>query len=470
MKKNTKYKIHSSIVIVGVLAVIIAFNVLVSVLIEKFPIKIDLTSQKLYEISDVTRDFLKSYTKPTDIFILAGENAEDPQIKNIVEKYRQENSNITVQNIDIQANPTFGQKYVTGNTPLTANYVIIDGGERFKTYKLTDLYDTTTNAYGQTGVQGINVEQKLTSGLQYVSSESNQKAYFLTGHNETELVGAKQTLTDANFEVAELNLLTEDIPADCSLLVVGNPSVDFTTAELQKIDGYMSKGGDAQFFFYMKVQDLSNLYSYIKEWGIQVDRNIIIEEGAKNTVSIGELPLGLAEYETNDITEPLIKSNRSVAYMPFSKYILPLFETNNGIEVKKILSTSSDSYITDNMSSPDKTPESKSGSMPIAALATRFGNSPDEKASIFVSGTPLLMEQDKQLLEGFGMANSGLYLNVTNSVLGETDNLSIPSKSLVADKIIMTATDQSAVQLIVIVIPILALVLGIIIWSRRRHL
>jgi ABC-2 type transport system permease protein len=97
MKKNFKHGLTSCALLVGILAVIVLINVFVTVLVGKFPLKIDLTSTKLYEISDTTYNYLKTYDKPTTIYILASETDEDKTIKNILEKYSQANSNIKLK-------------------------------------------------------------------------------------------------------------------------------------------------------------------------------------------------------------------------------------------------------------------------------------------------------------------------------------------------------------------------------------
>ena len=48
--------------------------------------------------------------------------------------------NINVTNINMTSNPTFGKKYITDGKSLQSNSVIVDGGDKFKTYTMTELY------------------------------------------------------------------------------------------------------------------------------------------------------------------------------------------------------------------------------------------------------------------------------------------------------------------------------------------
>ena len=73
MNNVKKYKFVSSVAIAIAVVLVIVVNVFVSVLNNKLPLKIDLTSNKMYELSYKTKEYLKNYDTPVDIYILAGE-------------------------------------------------------------------------------------------------------------------------------------------------------------------------------------------------------------------------------------------------------------------------------------------------------------------------------------------------------------------------------------------------------------
>ena len=91
---NKKYKISSSVMLVIVIAIVIAVNAFVTALTKKFPIKLDMTPNQIFSISDSTKEYLKNYKTPTDIYILASETNEDSWVKSVLDKYAAENSNI----------------------------------------------------------------------------------------------------------------------------------------------------------------------------------------------------------------------------------------------------------------------------------------------------------------------------------------------------------------------------------------
>mgnify|MGYP003596590197 CR=1 FL=1 len=50
----------------------------------------------MYELSDKTKEYLKNYDTPVDIYILAGESEQDGNIRTVLDKYAAANKNINV--------------------------------------------------------------------------------------------------------------------------------------------------------------------------------------------------------------------------------------------------------------------------------------------------------------------------------------------------------------------------------------
>lgn len=467
--RKWKYALNSTIVLVGVLAVIVLLNVLVSVFVAKFPLKIDLTSKQIYEVSDKTYEFLKTYDTPTTIYILSSEAEQDENVRAVLDKYAVANSNIKIKNIDPTQNPTFGKKYMTGKDGLTTHSVIVDAGDRFKVYKNSEMYNVDSQSNQATSLK---VEQKITAGLKFVSSDEDFKAYFVKGHGEADLIGAKAKLESENFEVADINLASEDIPQDAKMLIVAGPTADFTKAELAKLDEFFDNAGKAQFLFDTFPTEMPNLYSYIKGWGIEVTEEYAVENNRSNIAIIGQAPLVISDFVEDELTNNLIADQRMLAYYPYAKIIKPLFEANNGIEVRPILKTSESTYSKPSTAEDlAKTDSDTLNSYTIAAVATKQGDSPQQDAMIFVSGTTMLLDMDMQITTAYNFANYDLYMNVINFLQGSKDDYTIESRSLLSDKLAVPALDSIIIlAVIVVIIPLAILVTGIVIWARRRNL
>lgn len=469
MNNLNKHKISFSLTIFAAVAIIVLVNVFVTMLTGKLPIKIDMTQESIYSISDKTAEFLKTYDVPTDIYILASEAEQDDTVRAILDKYAERNSNIKITNINMASNPTFGQKYVTDGKSLTANSVIIDAGERFKMYSLLDLYGVDT----QTGsVRSINVENKVTSALKYVSSDKKLKAYFIKGHNEVDLsTGAKAVLEDENYETADLNLITEEIPEDASLIISASPASDYSTAETAKLEAYLAGGGNAHFYFDVKNTGLTNLYEYLKSWGIAVNDDAVVETNiSENAIALGNANMYLIvpEIKENELTKSIIENKRTIAYFPYSKSITPLFETNSDTTVVPLLASTDKAYTTTNFEDKKQTDTDETGEFTVAAMSanSKYGS------VIYVSGNTMLLSIPKeQVTNSFGFANYDYFMNINNLMQGSTDSFEVGEKQLTGSTVTMAPVMKLILGFIfIILIPLGILAAGIAVWVKRRHL
>ena len=450
MNNVKKYKFVSSVAIAIAVVLVIVVNVFVSVLNNKLPLKIDLTSNKMYELSDKTKEYLKNYDTPVDIYILAGESEQDGNIRTVLDKYAAANKNINVTNINMTSNPTFGKKYVTDGKSLQSNSVIVDGGDKFKTYTMTELYGVNA----QTGqYTSLNVENKITSALKYVSSETQQKAYLIKGHNEIAVDGAKTKLESENFEVGEVNTLTDDIPSDANMLIVAKPTADFSKEEITKLDSYLQKGGNIQVYLDVDSKNLTNLYDYLKSsWGIGVSDNLVIVPNVKS-------------YE---FTDSIIDNQRTLAYFPYSRLITQEFESNGDISVTPVLTSSEKAYTTSNYENVSKVGGEQDGEYPVSELSVDAKHT----SSVYVSGNTMLLTIDETTLtNNYGLANYDYFMNLTNFMIGNEESFTVDEKTLVNNVITLSDLGQKIIfAFVVIIIPITVLIIGLVIWIKRRNL
>lgn len=467
MNNLKKHKISSSVVILVAIVLVAVVNIFVSAVNNKFPLKIDFTSNKMFELSDKTKEYLKNYDTPVDIYILASASDQDERISSVLSQYAALNSNINVVNINMAENPTFGKKYVTDGQSLMANSVIVDSGKRFKVNSMTELYGVNA----QTGqYTSLNVENKITSALKYVSNDKQLKAYIVSGHNELAINGAMDKLTSENYEVSEINTLTSDLPQDASLVVVARPTVDFSKDEITKIDNYLLSGGNIQFYFDVDSKELTNLYTYLKSvWGMGVNDNVVVETDMSQSISLGSsgVTLVVPVVKSSEFTDSILKNKRTIAYFPYSKEISQEFESNGDISVMPLLTSSDSAYTTTN-EIVAKAGGEKEGEFIVGALAQ------DKKhgSSVYVCGNTMLLTRDVSVLTNdYGLANYDYFMNLINYTTGNDESLIVDEKALI-NNIISISQSTSAVifVLIVILIPAVILVCGFVIWIKRRNL
>ena len=425
MNNVKKYKFVSSVAIAIAVVLVIVVNVFVSVLNNKLPLKIDLTSNKMYELSDKTKEYLKNYDTPVDIYILAGESEQDGNIRTVLDKYAAANKNINVTNINMTSNPTFGKKYVTDGKSLQSNSVIVDGGDKFKTYTMTEIA----------------------------------------------VDGAKTKLESENFEVGEVNTLTDDIPSDANMLIVAKPTADFSKEEITKLDSYLQKGGNIQVYLDVDSKNLTNLYDYLKSsWGIGVSDNLVIETDTSKSVSLSgsSMSLVVPNVKSYEFTDSIIDNQRTLAYFPYSRLITQEFESNGDISVTPVLTSSEKAYTTSNYENVSKVGGEQDGEYPVSELSVDAKHA----SSVYVSGNTMLLTIDETTLtNNYGLANYDYFMNLTNFMIGNEESFTVDEKTLVNNVITLSDLGQKIIfAFVVIIIPITVLIIGLVIWIKRRNL
>jgi hypothetical protein len=129
-------------------------------------------------------------------------------------------------------------------------------------------------------------EKMFTGALLAVTSSKPLNAYFLQGHKEhrldnTEEMDGYQKFADvvkANYIIPHnLSLVgTNEVPADCNLLVVAGPQQTIPDEELQKIDRYLTEGGRLLALFDANsLETITGLEKIVARWGIGIGNKIV---------------------------------------------------------------------------------------------------------------------------------------------------------------------------------------------------
>ena len=99
---------------VGLTAVVVAIVVVVNLIFGQLPEKyrnIDVSSSKIYEITDTSRNFLKDLDTEVKFTVLAVKEEADERIRTFLSKYASLSKNISVEWIDPVLHPSALQDY-----------------------------------------------------------------------------------------------------------------------------------------------------------------------------------------------------------------------------------------------------------------------------------------------------------------------------------------------------------------------
>jgi ABC-2 type transport system permease protein len=472
-KKRTGYKLASAVTVVVFLALIIVLNIVVSVLVEKYPIKIDLTTTKVFEFSEQTKSILDSLEDEIVIYVIGTKSTVDLEVSEILSRYQTANSKVKLEYIDPSTNPTFGKDYVNEGESIQDGSVIVTMGDRYRTYTATDMYSTNSDGY-RTGLQ---VEQKITSAINYVTSNEDFIVYFSSGNGETVPNSFASTLRSENFTVNELDLLTADIPENAKMLVIFSPKRDFSVEEITKLDTFMANGGQLQIYLPPAAgSEFANLKGFLNEWGLDFADDFVVDTGKQNSLTIPNYTsLLIPNLKNHTITNSISSASLRVA-TDYSRSVKTILNDTAGVTTSVLIETSTDSYARTNyLEDSDlftKKDTDVDGPFALAVVSEKIVDTASEKtARIMLFGNDFLMsDSNYTIADLFGFANGNMVLNAANWMQDKKDSIAIKSKSYMTDYITLDAQNASVLAWMSIVIPIIILVVGFVIWLKRRHL
>ncbi len=247
--------------IAAVLALVAMANYLASGYFKRF----EVSANSHLAISPQTQTLLKQLTNQIDVTIFFDQEGNQEiygLTAGLLKQYSYLNPNITVQTVDYTRSPgkatALLSKYKL-TTLKDKNFVAFDCNGKSKVVFGNELYDydLSTVLSGQGNAVRRNSfkgELLFSSAIFTVTFPQQAKAYFVYGHGENDPENVGETSGYAKFASIlkdEMNIEwkklflpgTNDIPADCSLLIVAGPSkARFDEQELAKVENYLKQG------------------------------------------------------------------------------------------------------------------------------------------------------------------------------------------------------------------------------------
>ncbi len=184
---------------------------------------------------------------------------------------------------DILSNPTTVKQYATSFNPITGEtstvsisetsvILVADGYHRVYSNQEFFVFkeDDTSQLWAYNG------ERKLAAGIMRAFLEEIPVACITTNHGEAyydyEFV---YLLDDAGYSVAYIDLLEDEIPENCNLIISYNPHTDLiadditAASETEILDKFLAEDGNSFLvFFDNETPNLPTFESYLAEWGI----------------------------------------------------------------------------------------------------------------------------------------------------------------------------------------------------------
>jgi len=472
--RNLKYGSNSIIMIVAVIVIAILVNILVGMA----DLKLDLTPNKLYSLSDITKNELNNLKQEVEIIglfddeLIGGSNYEEVvELLSLYDKY----PNVTVRYIDPDRNVGITKELDPDGTMDLGqtDFVVrskVNGTEKKKKLEYYDLFKVQTDQYSfQMNIVGSNAEQSFTGAIKYVTSEKTPVVYFTEGHNEINVDSEYQTvkayLERNNYLVKKINLLTVDkIPDDAALVIVASPKHDITIAERDMLEEYAkNSGGNLIFMFDYLANDpdLNQFNSLLEEFNLAVNYDRVKENNEERHIPNDPYTI-LLNVSSNSIIpnkfNTLMKDSRSISILKNEKEY---------ITVTSLMSTSNEAV--GELVSKARGEDLK-GPLDIAVAVEYKGGMKPGKLLV-LGNASFISDSAADQFGNFYNNSIIFFLQSMSWMIGNEDELIIPSKNYEVNQINITQLQSNIVGgILIVVFPVLILGTGLIVYLRRRHL
>ena len=460
-------KFRSGAYVTAVSAIVIVIVIVINMIISQMGFQLDLTSKKLYTLSDDTIDLISNTGENVTIYLLAETGTIDPDFRRIAEEYDKRSDHITFVHKDPILYPKFASQYVDDEISQNSFIVVNDNSGRAKYLDYSQLivsqidYNTMTST-----ITGIDVEGELTSAIQFVTNADLPTIYVVEGHGEKALGGGFNSLMEKmNVEVKDLATLTMNkVPEDCGILFINTPSSDFSVDEISGIKDYMASGGNTILTLDYKSEGFPNYKSLIEYYGIELTNGIVIE--GDSNMHIPNYPHFLVPDVINHSITKQITDNKVFVLSPVSSGLAEAETKRSSLTIEPLLKTSDKAYAKQDIYSETMSKEEGDiqGPFAIGILASDTFDEVTSNMAVFAAETIF----DDSMIDGYG--NGKLLSGTISYMAGEAEVITIPSKSTGPDYIYLT--QQQGIlwgALVVVILPLVILLSGILVSVKRRR-
>lgn len=503
------------------IAVIVLINIIATIIFDKYPITFDLTKNNKYSVSEQSEEYIKGISVPVKIKIFAEEdsfiaiNDYTKQANEVIKKYCRYNDNISVEYIDVDSNPNIVSEYADQNVEAYSMIVETESKDengqpikdengdplkRVRSVSYMDLIDLNDefeteaqNSYGMSGedyliayvggneanafamavqadiVDASTADQAFISAIMAVTDPDPVVVSVLGGRDEyADITYFRKLLLANGYTVNDVNIVSEEIPEDTDLCVIPAPTVDYMPEEIDKVEAFLNNDGQMGknliYIASLSQQQTPNIDEFLEEYYIQVGSGVILENDMEHYLNY--------QYRTisDDISETFAGDTPDDAQIlvEMARPIVLLEDEKGNIGTEAYLSSTANASVID----PQSGSTLENGKQIYAAVTSKVSFNDDGTAdysNIFVLGSDSIVSNQYMSISQY--QNREYILNVTNGLTGkQSTGITIEPKVIEGKLFDITADQISLLKKIFIgVIPSLTLIIGFVIWLRRKH-
>ncbi|MBO4326664.1 MAG: Gldg family protein [Clostridia bacterium] len=480
-----RFRFGSNMIVLAILVIVVF--VVVNVVLERFSTRLtlDLTSEKLYTIGDVTKKNMEALEKDVEIIALydrvKGEADTDKvAVMKVLDLY-EPFERITVSYVDPDSHPNFILDTVgrINAGSYSAGDYIVKCGEKTRRISKSEMYVTTTQTYNsfysyevQSGMQA---ERKLTTAVLYVTADVSPVVYYINNHGEEDISDYSMLLTyieGLGCDVKELNMgkITE-MPEDAAVAIIMGPKFDITPAESVMLQQWLEQGAGQLAIAADPMQsgsEFANLNELLtKMFALSLNNDQISDDtnrisSAANAFSFLGQSVSNGPIENSSVYQVPVFTSRSIN-------VQNIDESTAGIKHYPIMQTYETAVSTAIVGGTKSAP----GIFTVGAAAKNLNFNEVSHAIVFGS-TMAFTDEYYALYGAYTVRSLSIYAMGVDWMIesyGTNEGTEIAQKNYGSTNLIVTAGLRNTLGIIAaVVVPLIIIGIGIVVWLKRRHL
>jgi len=412
--------------------------------------RFDLTTEKLFTLSDQTRNIVGGLK--TDVHVVRFAKVPDEQLNDLMAEYKNLNPHFKFDNVDPQEKPDVAKDYGAKRI----GDVVVASGEKKETV--------------EGGPEGGPSESDITSAILKVTRNQVKTVCFVTGHDEKSLddngadgyAAVAQGIKKETFSTKSVNLVTENgVPSDCDVVVIAGPTKGYFSQEAAMVAKYLDGGGKA--LIEVDPDTDPKLDAIFQSWNINVGKNYVVDaSGVGRLFGTGPAVPLVVDYGESPITKNL---QGGMTFFDLARTVSIADKSKSEPESVELLKTSQRSFtipkLQHEVSFDAKT--DTPGPLSLGVAATK--KSGDKTSRLVVIG-----DSDFAANQWIGLQHNGdLMFNIIDWLAQDENLISIRPKTVTNRTVTLTEGQWTALWwLDLFVLPGLVIFSGIAIWWKRR--
>ncbi len=427
----------------------------------------DLTPEKILTLSEQTEEVVSQLDKETDIYYIGEQSRANVTYREFLNRYDALSDKLHIHYKNVATDAEFQLQYLSQVSNINESsllvvcedrFIYLDSAEYVEVEQLSQYFTEET----------LQIEAQLTSAIHYVNQDESTEIAVVSGHAEESLNGEFSNILALNgYDLEEVNLpeamlsLHSAFSSDCKAVLLNAPQSDLSEDEITELENYLEKGGNLFVVLDPLNEDTTNLYSFLKKYGLDVCQGIVIER--QEGMYTEDTPYYLVpKMEDNAYTKEMIDDNLCI-YAMTSKGILP-GGSGNGYESTDVLLTSGKAFAKlDDYENIDTKGEGDiGGPFSVASCATN----PNAGRIFLVATNVLFHEEADALSDG---ANRKFFVEIMKQLTDEETIVWMEGKTIGSQVALYPYNSRNLVKAItIVVIPVFILLAGILVVVVRN--